>query len=232
MRTQEFWTWKPETDVYADFSLKVVAGTSIVEGGVNAVYNSPEQNSGGVTVMVDQAVNLPTDRRHCEVRNAKLVENLTGKKKERVFNASFLLLFFLNNEIKSWCLLNGNEFLKWLGSAFYSVCTSLVAGVINGTSHSICSSQALLFSLPPWTTLTLLSPSQQQLHNTSYGCTSPVRLWKQGRRGIEEVEEEWGEICQRSNMEMKVREMGAISTMKGKKVCSFLHVNGKLERWK
>lgn len=55
-----------------------------------------------------------------------------------------------------------NEFLKVIASVLHSACCSLGEGVINGSSHSVCSRQALLLPLPPWATCTSLTPSQEQ----------------------------------------------------------------------
>lgn len=55
-----------------------------------------------------------------------------------------------------------NEFLKVIASVLHSACCSLGEGVINGSSQSVCSRQALLLPLPPRTTHASLTPSQEQ----------------------------------------------------------------------
>lgn len=47
-------------------------------------------------------------------------------------------------------------------SVFHPACCSLEKVVINGSSHSVCSRQALLLPLPRWATHTSLTPSQEQ----------------------------------------------------------------------
>lgn len=44
----------------------------------------------------------------------------------------------------------------------HSLCCSLGGEVINGSSHSVCSRQALLLPLPLWAACASLTPSQEE----------------------------------------------------------------------
>lgn len=55
-----------------------------------------------------------------------------------------------------------NEFLDVIASVMHSAGCSLGGEVINGSSHSVCSRQALLLPLPHWATCTSLTPSQEE----------------------------------------------------------------------
>lgn len=72
-----------------------------------------------------------------------------------------------------------NEFLKVIASVLHSARCSLAEGVINGSSLSVCSRQALLLSLPPRATRTLLTPRRNR---RICGCALPVGK-KMRRRG-------------------------------------------------
>lgn len=87
-----------------------------------------------------------------------------------------------------------NEFLKVIASVLHSVCCSLGEVVINGSSHSVCSRQALLLPLPRWATRTSLTPSQEQA-NISLHSASRNGNGKEG--GVEEERGKAGEAAER-----------------------------------
>lgn len=75
-----------------------------------------------------------------------------------------ILTFPLCGKSNTFVYLYENEFLKVIASVLHSACCSLGEGVINGSSHSVCSRQALLLPLPPWATRTSLTPSQERVN--------------------------------------------------------------------
>lgn len=105
-----------------------------------------------------------------------------------------------------------NEFLKVIASVLHSACCSLGEGVINGSSQSVCSRQALLLPLPPRTTHASLTPSQEQtniwLHPASrnkngkwWGGGGDGRMRKyQWQRPSRETAKQTGGITPRSEI--------------------------------
>lgn len=105
-----------------------------------------------------------------------------------------------------------NEFLKVIASVLHSACCSLGEGVINGSSQSVCSRQALLLPLPPRTTHASLTPSQEQtniwLHPASrnkngkwWGGDGDGRMRKyQWQRPSRETAKQTGGITPRSEI--------------------------------
>lgn len=77
-----------------------------------------------------------------------------------------------------------NEFLKVIASVLHSVCCSLGEVVINGSSHSVCSRQALPLLLPRWATSTSLTPSQEQANIRGYALPAGMRLEGGGWREV------------------------------------------------
>lgn len=71
-----------------------------------------------------------------------------------------------------------NEFLDVIASVMHSACCSLGREVINGSSHSVCSRQALLLPLPRWATRTSLTPSQEESK-----CMSAPCQWEREQEG-------------------------------------------------
>lgn len=70
-----------------------------------------------------------------------------------------------------------NEFFDVIASVMHSAGCSL-GEVINGSSHSVCSRQALLLPLPHWATRTSLTPSQEESK-----CMAAPYQWERKREG-------------------------------------------------
>lgn len=84
-----------------------------------------------------------------------------------------------------------NEFLDVIASVMHSAGCSLGGEVINGSSHSVCSRQALLLPLPHWATRTSLTPSQEESK-----CMAAPYQWERkregrGRRAEKEERRKW-----------------------------------------
>lgn len=73
-----------------------------------------------------------------------------------------------------------------IASVMHAVCCSLGGEVINGSSHSVCSRQALLLPLPRWATCTSLTPSQEEAKWMAAPCQRERKQEGRGRRDREE----------------------------------------------